>query len=77
MIIDNLYNEVLIDPLKEGVNELFVVSGYASATFCRRHIEELLEVNQNFKLNYDFNTTNMLKKKRLIVTCLKMKYIIR
>lgn len=51
MILDNLYNEILIDPLNEGANELYIVSGYASATFCRRHLEDLLKINKNIKLN--------------------------
>jgi hypothetical protein len=39
MIIENLYQNVLIDPSKEQENELFIVSGYASATFANRHLE--------------------------------------
>lgn len=47
MIISNLYDEVLRRPIVEGSNELFVVSGYASATFANRHLSD----NAEFKLN--------------------------
>lgn len=50
MIISNLYQEILKEPVvQEGCDELFVVSGYASATFVRRHLEELS--NSNLKVN--------------------------
>ena len=49
MITSNLYKKILIDPLKENLNKLFVVSGYASATFAHRHLNELRE--SKFKLN--------------------------
>ena len=39
MYRENLYNKVLLDPLKNfRVNELYIVSGYASATFAKRHL---------------------------------------
>ncbi len=48
MIIDNLYDDILINPiLLNDVNKLHVVSGYASATFANRHLSE----NENFQLN--------------------------
>ncbi len=47
MITENLYNEVLINPINKGGDNLYVVSGYASATFANRHLSE----NNNFKLN--------------------------
>ena len=47
MITENLFDEVLIKPANQGNNELFVVSGYASATFANRH----LTANNHFKLN--------------------------
>jgi hypothetical protein len=43
MIRSNLYSSVLLDPCIKGANELFIVSGYASATFTRRHIIDLLK----------------------------------
>lgn len=47
MLIRNLYKDVLIDPANSGSNELFAISGYASATFANRHLSEL----SNLKLN--------------------------
>lgn len=47
MIIYDLYDEILIDPLQKGGNNLFIVSGYASATFANRHLRE----SDSFNLN--------------------------
>lgn len=43
MIRSNLYSSVLLAPCANGANELFIVSGYASATFTRRHIVDLVK----------------------------------
>lgn len=50
MIINDLYSTALINP-KNNADKLYIVSGYASATFARRHIVELLNINQNFEIN--------------------------
>ncbi|WP_281239490.1 restriction endonuclease PLD domain-containing protein [Flavobacterium praedii] len=50
MIINNLYPTALINP-KAIANKLYIVSGYASATFARRHIVELLAINNDFEIN--------------------------
>ena len=47
MIIENLYEEALVKPVINGCKELYVVSGYASATFAYRHLSQL----EDFKLN--------------------------
>lgn len=51
MIVDNLYQTALINPNENGANKLYIVSGYASATFARRHIVELLSKNSEFEIN--------------------------
>jgi hypothetical protein len=51
MITKNLYDEILIDPANNGSNELFIVSGYSSATFLSRHINELKKINTESKIN--------------------------
>ena len=53
MIIENLYNEILVKPIVESdVNELYIVSGYASATFLRRHLHEIESLGiENFRIN--------------------------
>lgn len=40
MITSNLYENVLINPLNNGGKDLFIVSGYASATFANKHLKE-------------------------------------
>ncbi len=42
MFTDNLYNTVLIAPATQGADFLNIVSGYASAAFVARHIEDIL-----------------------------------
>lgn len=53
MITKDLYKEALVSPVRNGSNELYIVSGYASATFARRHIKDLLEYVdvENLSLN--------------------------
>jgi len=51
MIRNNLYNQVLLEPLENNpVDELYVVSGYASATFARRHLEDTKKFNPRINL---------------------------
>ena len=51
MITEDLYKHILIDPISSGNNELFIVSGYSSATFLSRHLNEIKNVNPEIKLN--------------------------
>jgi hypothetical protein len=52
MLIDSLYKHSLIDPCRELFsNELFIVSGYASATFGRRHLGDLIKHNPKIRVN--------------------------
>lgn len=52
MIRSKLYSSVLLDPCEKGADELFIVSGYASATFTRRHISDLMKnTGPNNKVN--------------------------
>ncbi len=51
MITDNLYQKILIDPASSGNNELFIVSGYASATFLNKHISEITTEYPEIRLN--------------------------
>ena len=46
MITDDLYNTILIEPAKNGCDELFIVSGYSSASFLRRHMNAVKEINE-------------------------------
>tara|TARA_B100001175_G_C19490330_1_gene632233 strand:+ start:1173 stop:2087 length:915 start_codon:yes stop_codon:yes gene_type:complete len=47
LILKGLYENALISPEKLGADELFIVSGYASATFAYRHLRAL----SNAKIN--------------------------
>lgn len=54
MFVDHLYDKVLMAPLKAKEtpsDELFIVSGYASATFVLRHLSEAKVANPNMKLH--------------------------
>ena len=52
MFVENLYSPTLIDPILSGsANKLYIVSGYASATFARRHLVELQKTKESFEIN--------------------------
>lgn len=52
MITTDLYSKILVEPARKGANSLFMVSGYASATFARRHINDLTAIlGEDFSLN--------------------------
>lgn len=52
MITTELYDIILIEPAIRGLaNKIYAVSGYASATFAKRHLEDLLHTNNSFELN--------------------------
>ena len=50
MLIENLYEKILISPV-ERATHLYIISGYASATFAKKHLEECLEINSELKIN--------------------------
>lgn len=39
IITDNLFEKTLIDPIRKGTNELYIVSAYATATMAKSPIE--------------------------------------
>jgi hypothetical protein len=39
LISDNLFERILLEPAKRGARELFILSGYASASMVTRHFE--------------------------------------
>ena len=51
MKISDLKDWILLEPTKIGFNELYIVSGYASATFLNSHIRELEKSHNNIKIN--------------------------
>ena len=51
MLVKDLYKEALIAPSESDCNKLYIVSGYASATFARRHIVELERLQREVEVN--------------------------
>lgn len=51
MFTENLYERVLLDPVREGCDELFIVTGYASASFLRKHLHDIRDINPDVKIN--------------------------
>tara|TARA_B110000003_G_scaffold276064_1_gene320712 strand:+ start:2965 stop:3906 length:942 start_codon:yes stop_codon:yes gene_type:complete len=51
MFTDNLYEKVLLGPVREGCDELFIVTGYASATFLRKHLRDIRSINPDVTIN--------------------------
>ncbi len=41
MVTKNLFDKVLIDPVKNGANKLYIVSGYATAAMTFHHLETI------------------------------------
>ena len=50
MIIEDLYEKALIQPASNN-NRLYIVSGYASATFTRRHLNDLNHFETGIEIN--------------------------
>ena len=50
MISENLFDEILLQPVRDGATELRVVSGYASAPMAYRHLGEDLMKDGNVKV---------------------------
>lgn len=50
MISEQLFEKVLIEPVRQGADELNIISGYATASMVSRHLEELTSINPNIKI---------------------------
>jgi len=51
MYSTNLYRNILINPAKQGADELCIVSGYATAAMAFHHLSELKKINNEIKVN--------------------------
>lgn len=51
MIIQNLYQEALINPILEGADKLNIISGYATSAMASRHIEEIKNCKKNIDIS--------------------------
>ncbi|MGK9369422.1 restriction endonuclease PLD domain-containing protein [Melioribacter sp. Ez-97] len=50
MISEDLFNELLIKPVKEGCNKLYIVSGYATSAMAFHHLEEVMQISENISI---------------------------
>lgn len=50
MLNNELYDKVLKDPVREGANRLYIVSGYASAAMAFRHLSDIMKITDNCKV---------------------------
>lgn len=44
MITDDLFNKVLVEPVKNGADRLYIVSGYATASMTFHHLETIKKI---------------------------------
>lgn len=44
LLDEDLFTRILIDPIKRGSNELFILSGYASASMVTRHFDQIRKI---------------------------------
>lgn len=51
LLSDDLFSEVLLKPAEQGADELFIVSGYASAVMASYHMEQLKKQGVNVKIH--------------------------
>lgn len=50
MITTNLFDEVLIKPVKEGADKLCIVAGFASSAMASRHLEKVKATNSSLNV---------------------------
>ena len=50
MLSENLYSQILLDPVQNGADGLCIVSGYATAAMADRHIKNLEEIERDIKI---------------------------
>ncbi len=47
LITSDIYNKILMDPLNEGANKLYIVSGFASSAMAFHHSEQVKQTIKN------------------------------
>ncbi len=50
MITQGLFEKILVDPVEQGADVLYIVSGYASATMAYRHLQRLKAFKTDIKI---------------------------
>lgn len=48
MFNENLFKQVLLDPLREGADSLLILSGYATSAMAFHHLQQASEINNEF-----------------------------
>jgi hypothetical protein len=69
LISENLFERVLLEPAKRGARELFVLSGYASASMVTKHIEVVskeLSVDLSIDLHIGMSGRDGLSRNTLL-----------
>ncbi len=51
MITEDIFNPVLIDPIRHGANRLYIVSGYATAAMAFHHFNAVQEIDAEIKID--------------------------
>lgn len=58
LLSSSLFSEVLLKPAKAGAEELFIISGYASAVMASYHLEQLKKNKVNAKIHLIIGMTS-------------------
>lgn len=51
MMTEDLFDRILVKPVNEGANKLFIVSGYATSAMAFNHLEAVQKINPNVSVN--------------------------
>ena len=51
MLSTDLFNEILLQPVRDGANRLFIVSGYATAAMTFHHFETIRQMNSDISIS--------------------------
>jgi len=51
MISNNLFQEVLVEPINSGANHLYIVSGYATAAMAFHHLDSIRRTHENVQIH--------------------------
>lgn len=58
LLSNNLFSEILLNPAQTGANEIFIISGYASAVMASYHLERLKSNNSDARVNLIIGMTS-------------------
>lgn len=58
MITDNLFERILVEPVRNGANQLYIVSGYATAAMASTHLYTIQKVNTDISISLIVGMSN-------------------